>query len=385
MGANRVGMNDQREHSSPAAVPQALKRSTQAAAGRRRTLKATVLSSCESRPGVYRMKGETGEVIYVGQSRSLRARLLSYFRARGRRNKAARILRHTHDIEWEYSPTAFGALLHELRLIKQYRPRFNVQMVSDEWPRAYIAITSTPLPGLRILRRSDDPLALALFGPFRRVQQLTAASRALAEVMRIRDCALDTWSKGKTRRPGCLRFEIGTCPGPCIGEGDEQEYRRNAALTLGFLRGENNEPIHRVEEAMRAASDRLEFERAIVLRERLELLQWLATRLSVFHSNVDRLSFCYHAMGHDGQEWIYLIRRGTVRAVEPAPSSAPDHARLKALVQRVYEGADPKGIDIPTHDMDEYFVVSSWFRRQQARQAELHITRPQFTHPQLSP
>ena len=131
----------------------------------RKQLRALVREGCENRPGVYRMLGPSGAVIYVGQSRVLRTRLLSYFRATGR-HKGARILRHAFQIEWEYTNTEFGALLRELRLIKQYRPHFNSMMVQDEWPRAYVALTGGTVPGLRVVARSDDPEAIALFGPF---------------------------------------------------------------------------------------------------------------------------------------------------------------------------------------------------------------------------
>ena len=146
----------------------------------RKQLRVLVREGCENRPGVYRMLGPTGLVIYVGQSRVLRTRLLSYFRAKGR-DKGARILRHAFQIEWEYTNTEFGALLRELRLIKQYRPHFNSMMVQDEWPRAYVALVGGSVPGLRVVARSDDPGAIALFGPFRRVAQLREAVRALAE------------------------------------------------------------------------------------------------------------------------------------------------------------------------------------------------------------
>ena len=111
----------------------------------RRQLLATVRATCDNRPGTYRMLAENERVIYVGKSRRLRTRLLSYFRAKGRRNKAARIIRHAVHIEWQYAPNEFSALLDELRLIKRFRPHFNRAMMTDEWPRAYIALTSDPI------------------------------------------------------------------------------------------------------------------------------------------------------------------------------------------------------------------------------------------------
>lgn len=361
----------------------------QSTAAARRALRETVREGCEKRPGVYRMLSATGSVIYVGQSRILRTRLLSYFRAKGRRNKAARILRHVFHIDWEYTNTEFGALLRELRLIKQYRPHFNSAMVTDDWPRGYVALTGGPVPGLRVVPRSDDPLAVALFGPFRRVAQLREAVKALADSTGIRDCTLDairsavraparvdrlwfdsdgddldrTGARRPTRAPGCLRHELGTCAGPCIGQGMGAIYRENAAIIRAFLEGQSDAPVRQLSDAMREASELLQYERAAVLRDRLEQVQWLHERVQHFHANMDRLTFQYASTNADGSQWIYLIRRGTVRAEVPAPRTKREHAKLETLIQRVYDGPDPTGADIPTHDLDEFYLVASWFRR----------------------
>lgn len=352
----------------------------------RKQLRALVREGVENRPGVYRMLGPTGTVIYVGQSRVLRTRLLSYFRAKGRRNKAARILRHAFHIEWEYTNTEFGALLRELRLIKQYRPHFNTMMVMDEWPRAYVALTGGSVPGLRVVARSDEPSAVALFGPFRRVARLRDAVRALAEATALRDCTLEDTVRGtgagrgsalwfaadpttkprgsaRSRAPGCLRHDLGTCAGPCIGAGHPLPYRKAADDVRLFLDGLSDAPVRLLETAMQQAADALAFEKAGVLRDRLELVRWLHERVQHFHANVDRLTFRYHAFGHAEAEWVYLIRRGTVRAEVRAPRTDEERAVFDALVTRVYEGADPGGADVPTHDLDEFYLVASWFRR----------------------
>src|SRR5687768_9816544 len=90
-------------------------------------MRATVREGATDRPGIYRMIAEDGEVLYVGKSKQVRTRLLSYFRCAYPAEKGGRILRSAHSIDWEYTPSEFGALLRELRLIKRFRPRFNVQ------------------------------------------------------------------------------------------------------------------------------------------------------------------------------------------------------------------------------------------------------------------
>src|SRR5688500_5208035 len=94
-------------------------------------MRATVRSGATDRPGIYRMLAEDGEVLYVGKSKQVRTRLLSYFRCAYPDEKGGRILRSAHAIDWEYTPSEFGALLRELRLIKQFRPRYNVAMKRD--------------------------------------------------------------------------------------------------------------------------------------------------------------------------------------------------------------------------------------------------------------
>ncbi len=333
----------------------------------RKALREQVRANCANQPGVYRMIGPTGIVLYVGQSQKLRTRLLSYFRAKGRRNKAARILRHAFDIQWEYTHTEFGALLRELRLIKEYRPHFNAMMVADDWPRAYVALTGGDVPGLKVVPRSDDPSAVALFGPFRKVSALRDAVRALAECTGLRDCALDdrlSWHTPKhSRVPGCLRHDVGTCPGPCIGAGSASAYHAQAHVVREFLEGRSNAPVQSLTQEMQRASDALEFERAAMLRDRLARVAWLHERVQRFHANMDRLTFPYRVTGSDQREWIYLIRRGTVRAEISAPATPEEHVALDQLAARIFNGPDPKGADIPLHDLDEFYIVASWFRR----------------------
>lgn len=345
---------------------QHLARSTPA---QRKLLRGKVREESENSPGVYRFLGEAGEVLYVGKSRRLRTRLLSYFRARGRRNKSAYILRHAFNIEWEYAPTEFGALLNELRLIKQLRPWFNSQYVSDEWPRAWIAITDHAVPALRVVPRSDGPGAKAVFGPFRKVAYVREAVRVLATVMHVRDCALPgernftmprgSAATGRSLKPGCFRYELGSCPGPCIGEGVLDDYTQAVGEVHAFLSGRSDTPVRYLRAAMQDASQAMEFERAARLRDQLGQLEWLNGRLRAFRSDADRLTFRYHTVANDGSEWVYYIRRGTLRAAHGNATVG----EIAELDKRVFGNPDSSGKDIPLHDLDEFYLVASWFRR----------------------
>jgi excinuclease ABC subunit C len=130
-----------------------------------------------------------------------------------------------------------------------------------------------------------------------------------------------------------------------------------------FLAGRSTRAVDTLRAAMHEAAEVWHFERAGSLKARLEALEWLAGRLERFHAGADRLSFVYRARGADGSERLYLLRRGTVRAELAPPASPDEEAALAALVTRVYDGPDASGGDIPTHDLDEFYLVASWFRR----------------------
>jgi excinuclease UvrABC nuclease subunit len=353
----------------------------------RRAMREAVRTHAEPRPGIYRFLGREGEVLYVGTSRRLRARLLSYFTARRRRRaKAPLILRHAVRVEWDYTPDPFSALLAELRAIKRFRPRFNVAHVSDEWPRGYLALTGGPVPGLRIVRSTDDPHATRLWGPFRNVAALRDAMRTLADVTGLRDCTIesqpmqwrtsvrdgtherrapfafaDTRGATRSRVAGCLRHAVGSCAGMCIGEGDGAAYSRGVARALAFLDRRPSPLLRELHAAMQQAGDALAFERAASLRDKHARLHWLRTRLTRFQADADRLTFLYAPPGDSPR--IYCIRRGTVRADVPLPRTPDEQQALDALVARIYLAPDPSGGDIPLHDLEEFALVASWFRR----------------------
>src|SRR6266480_4070798 len=115
-------------------------------------MRSNVKDTAADRPGVYRMLSSDGEILYVGKSKQVRTRLLSYFRCAYPEEKGARILRSADKIEWEYTPSEFAALLQELRQIKRFRPRYNVAMKRDGRNYSFIKLTRGAAPKLLVVR-----------------------------------------------------------------------------------------------------------------------------------------------------------------------------------------------------------------------------------------
>jgi excinuclease ABC subunit C len=335
------------------------------------TMRASVRAGCADRPGVYRMLSADGEVVYVGKSKRVRTRLLSYFRCEFPEDKGARILRDAVRIDWEYAPSEFAALLLELQLIKRLRPRFNVAMKRDDRNFVFIKITKGPAPKLLVVRGASDDAA-AHYGPFQGAQGVNEAVRELHDVLSLRDCSLDTrmhfadqqelFQLG-ARTPGCIRFEVRKCLGPCVGGCTESEYLERLALARAFLDGRDDGPLAMLRSEMEGASDRLEFERAASMRDKLQRLEALKQQFLRFRFAVESLSFIYTVPGYGGEDRVYLIRRGRVRAEDVPPAAARDHRRLAHLTDAIYGTTERDSAQVPTHEIDELLLLSAWFRR----------------------
>lgn len=334
-------------------------------------MRAEVRASCEDRPGVYRMLSPDGEIVYVGKSKKVRTRLLSYFRC-GPEEKGARIVREAGRIEWDYTPSEFAALLEELRLIKRWRPRFNVQMKRDARNFAFIKVTRGVAPKLVVVRGAGADDAAIYYGPFRSAQRVDEAVRELNDVLGLRDCALDRRMHFSDqpelfqltpRTPGCIRYEVKKCLGPCVAGCSAGEYEERLALARAFLDGVDDLPMEALRCDMEQAAARLEFERAAHLRDKLRRLEGLREQFLHFRFAVESLSFVYNVPGHGGDDRTYVIRRGRVRAEMPTPATPGERAKLASVASEVFGRAEHAGAQVPSHEIDELLLLSSWFRK----------------------
>ena len=335
-------------------------------------MRAHVREHAADRPGVYRMVSAEGEIVYVGKSKRIRSRLLSYFRCAFPKDKGARILRDARQIEWDYVPSEFAALLHELRLIKRYRPRFNVAMKRDGRNYCFIKVTRGPAPKLVVVRGPGQDDSSIYYGPFIGATGVGDAVRELNDVLGLRDCSNDQRMHfadqpelfaDYPRTPGCIRFEVHKCAGPCVGGCSVGQYDERMAMARAFLDGTDDGPIQRLRAEMDAASARLEYERAAVQRDKLKRLEALRGQFARLRFAVESLSFAYSVPGHDGADTVYLIRRGRVRAELAMPQTPAEAAALASLVDDVFTPLERESSQIPTHEIDELLLLSSWFRR----------------------
>ena len=319
-------------------------------------------------PGVYGMLDATGELIYVGKARSLRSRLMSYFRPKSRDEKAGKIVAETRRIVWERSPTEFGALLRELELIRRWQPRWNVQGKPKRMRRVYICVGRSPAAYL-FLAPKPTTRVHACFGPVAGMKRAAEAVRRLNDWYRLRDCPqsqvmvfadqLELFPV--VRAPGCIRHDIGNCVAPCAAACTQAEYSFHVAGAVDFLEGRDRTPLEQLERQMDEASVALEFERAALLRDRLKNLTWLRNHLERLRES-SRESFVYPVMSADGTPLWYLVRASVVRAVIPAPIDEIGRYRASAKLAEVFtHDTQPRPVGLD--EVDGLLLVSAWFRR----------------------
>jgi excinuclease UvrABC nuclease subunit len=331
-----------------------------------------VRADARERPGVYRMLSPDGEIVYVGKSKRLRTRLLGYFRAAYPAEKGARIIREAGTVEWDYHPSEFAALLEELKLIKRYRPRLNVMMKRDATHYAFIRISQGPAPKFMVVRGTGNDEHGTYYGPFHGAWQLEEALRELNDVLGLRDCRLDMkmYFADQTempftppRTPGCIRHEIGRCLGPCIAAATQAQYQARFTLAREFLEGAHDAPIDTLRAAMEDSSERLEFERAAQLRDKIARLESLREQFSRLRFAVDSLSFVYTVPGFGDDDRAYVVRRGRVREELRAPRTPAEHALLAARAAEIFAPIERRSATVPAHEVDELLLLSSWFQK----------------------
>jgi excinuclease ABC subunit C len=331
-------------------------------------LRDRIRARTENRPAVYRMLDGLGRIIYVGKAKRLRTRLLTYFRAGYPEDKAARILYAASDIAWDYVPSEFAAYLGELRQIRKWRPYFNhrgnvtrrsvlIKISGETAPRLYAGGT---------VAKGDT----GCYGPFHSMSRTMEAVRTLNDLLQLRDCAptMPVVFAGQgdlfdqPRQAGCMRLEFGFCSGPCAGFVGEREYRLRVETARAFLEGRTIQPIDRVVQAMQEAASAARFEVAARWREKFEQLEWLLAATSRARTARDLLTFVYHDPGDFGDDRVYLVRQGIVRASFAYPSTPIEQEAFRAVVAEEAARPAPPSGPLPLDSIDEILLLMSWFR-----------------------
>lgn len=290
-------------------------------------------------PGVYLWKDATGTVVYAGKAKNLRARVRSYVTADATHSPKLRMLRRVMaDLETIVVSSESEALLLENNLIKEYAPRFNIQLRDDKSYPSIAVTLGEPFPRVLVVRRQHVPGARS-FGPYTDVGTLRRTLRIIRRIFTVRSCHYALPDDAPER--ACLDHHIGRCLAPCVGLQAATAYRAMIDDVIAFLEGRTVEVRRRLRERMEAASAALDFERAAELRNAIRWLEQLEQPAAVERvggGDADALGFARD--GDDAAVALLRVRGGKLVAHETRflhnLAEEPDDAVLGAYLVRWY-------------------------------------------------
>lgn len=264
-------------------------------------------------PGSYQFRDGDGRVIYVGKAKSLRSRLSNYFANPATlQPRTAQMVAQAESVEWIQVRNDVEALMLEYSLIKQHKPRFNVRLrddksypflavtIGDEWPRAMV-------------RRGAKSKGSRYFGPYAHAYAIRETLDSLLRTFPIRTCSDNKFRTHQRQGRPCLLFHIEKCSGPCIEAIDRPVYLDLVEELIGFLDGDTDPVVARLIDEMHDAAERLEYERAGRLRDRLAAVRKAIEKQQMVAQRAEDLD-CFGIVEDELEAavQVFYVRRGRV-------------------------------------------------------------------------
>ncbi len=334
------------------------------------------LQSVPQKPGVYLMKDGKGEIIYIGKASSLRNRVRSYFQPSAPFHPRLNTLRRKiADFNYIVTDSEVEALILEANLIKQHKPRYNVNLKDDKkYP--YVAISKEPYPRIYVTRRLRDD-GTEYFGPYTDVKAMRRTLDTLRRIIPVRSCR---WGLPHHHPPRvCLNFQINRCMGPCQGLISPEDYARLIEEARLFLKGRSDELVKALQEKMEEASRELKFEIAARFRDRLADLQSVLVRQKVFTLKKEDRDIISIAWEQDDAIGVVMEVRGGKLLdrkhyhLDGVASFCREEV-LSAFVRQFYLGAVtvPPEIHLPFHIEDE-LAIATWLSQKRGGKVRLSV------------
>ncbi len=328
-------------------------------------------------PGVYLMKDVKNEVIYVGKAKNLLNRVRSYFQSNSdERLYCQFMVKRITDVDYIVTDTEKEALILENNLIKQFKPRFNINLRDD---KTFVSIKielNKKFPILKIVRRIDKDGSL-YFGPYSSTKAVRETLRYINEIFAVRKCSDNVF---KNRKRPCLYYQLGKCIAPCCNMVNEEVYRELIDQIILVLKGKNDELIKRLKEQMAEASEAMRYEDAARVRDRITAIEKTIEGQKIHSMKfVDRDVFGYIASGKQIFVQAMFIRSGNLTDVSTYSFSIKYNNAEDAFcsfLNQFYGNNNfiPKEIIIPV-DTEDKDVLEELLTEMKGQKVELIIPK----------
>ena len=336
------------------------------------------LRATPTRPGVYLMRDEQQQVLYVGKAASLRDRLRSYFASRSNLEpKIRNMVDRVSDFEYILTESDQEAVILECNLIKRHKPPYNARLKDDKsYPFIKIDLSEN-FPQVYITRNVAKD-GSRYFGPFASASSVRRTLAMLKKLFPYRSCTKVI--TGCDPRP-CLDFHINRCLGPCIGAVDRTRYREVIDEVVLFLEGKTDKVTKALENRMSEAAERLDFENAAALRDQIEAIERVHEGQKVLHLVPENLDVIALAPSR-GEAWVevFFVRQGKLIGRDHFIMAGTEHDEpgeiMGAFVKQFYDANPyvPPRI-LVQHSVGDLDVIEKWLGAK--RQARVRVYVPQ--------
>ncbi|WP_408955734.1 excinuclease ABC subunit UvrC [Natroniella sp. ANB-PHB2] len=328
---------------------------------------------CE--PGVYLMKGQTGQIIYVGKAKSLRKRVKSYWQKSNiQRFKTKVLVDKIADFEYIVTDTEVEALILENNLIKKYNPKFNIQLKDDKtYP--YIKVTIAEIYPRVYKTRIVKNDGSRYFGPYTDVKAVNDILELVADLFSLRDCKRDLTVDKEER--ACLNYHIEKCHAPCINEINQVEYNELITKVIMILEGKEESLVGQLEVKMEQAAKGLEFEKAAKLRDQIKAINKVTQKQKVVAEKlVNQDIIALATEDNDICLQLLIVRSGRLIGKEDFIFVDSDDLTevVTAFLQQYYDQVYYIPEEILLEFMiDDLSVIEEWLQHKKEAKVELKV------------
>jgi excinuclease ABC subunit C len=343
------------------------------------------LKSVPLAPGVYIWKDSAGKILYVGKSKALRDRMRSYFGApRGLSSKTRRMVGQIADFEIVLTSSELEALLLEMNLIKQHRPKYNI-LLKDDKSYPYIKVTlQEAWPRILTTRKVLEDGA-RYFGPYASAGAVRRLLKQLNQLFAFRppfDCADDKFNRHRKLGKPCMYYDIHRCLGPCVPALVAQaEYRVAIESVCRFLEGKSEQIVRDLRRKMDRAAENLEFERAAYIRDQVRDIEEIMQRQQVLRTvNTDQDVIAFARENGSAVVQVFYIRGGKLIGSEPFAlqntEDEDDQRLLTSFLTQFYDSAAQVPPNLLLADyVEEPIIIEEWLSKKGGHKVEIQVPR----------
>jgi len=327
-------------------------------------------------PGVYRMLNDKGDILYVGKAKNLPNRLKSYVAEKNHIIRTERMLSQTRKLEITTTSNESEALLLEANLIKKYKPKFNILLRDDKsFPFIFVG-NKDKWPQIK-RHRGKKVKESFYFGPFASAGSANWTIKIIQKIFHLRVCD-DTVFKNR-QRP-CILYQIKRCSGPCVGYIKEDEYKKNVEDAIEFVSGKSRKIQKSLSDQMEKASDDLDFEKAVILRDRIKSLNIIQSSQRINEANLIEADVIagYKESGKTCIQVFFYRSKQNWGNQAYFPKHDPDEKLadvLNSFISQFYENKSVPSSIILSEEIKEKFLIEKTLSQKEEKQINISVAK----------